>query len=48
MILYLLALESGLGLEWYWFLIGCNMVWGVLWEFTSGVYGVFADKKKFD
>lgn len=33
---------------WYWLIIGMNFAWGVIFEFTSGVYGVFADKKKFD
>ena len=32
---------------WYWLIIGMNFGWGVIFEFTTGIYGVFADRKKF-
>ncbi len=34
-------------IHWYWLIIGMNFAWGVLFEFTTGIYGVFADRKKF-
>lgn len=35
-------------MHWAWLILGFNLAWGVFYEFTSGVYGVFADKKKLD
>lgn len=34
-------------IHWAWLILGFNLAWGVLWEFTSGIYGVFADRKNF-
>lgn len=32
---------------WWWLIIGMNLAWGVFYEFTYGIYGVLADRKKF-
>ena len=34
-------------IRWWWLLIGFNFAWGVVYEFTYGVYGVLGDRKKF-
>ena len=34
-------------IRWWWLLIGFNFAWGVVYEFTYGVYGVLRDRKKF-
>ena len=46
-IIIIIVIRLGTEISWYWLIIGMNFAWGVIYEFTSGVYGVLADRKKF-
>ena len=46
-IITIMAIELGTGFKWYWLMVGFNLAWGVIFEFTSGIYGLFGDRKKF-
>jgi hypothetical protein len=34
-------------IKWWWLIIGMNLAWGFIYEFTSGVYGLLHDRKTF-
>ena len=46
-IIILLMMEyTNVKIPWWWLLIGMNFGWGVIYEFTSSVYGRLGDKYK--
>ena len=47
-IITILAKDLGVEYHWLWMILGFNFGWGAIYEFTSGVFGVLSDRKKFN
>ncbi len=46
-ILSLMMIEFGIfHMKWYWLILGMNVAWGIIYEFSYGVYGLLGDRIK--